>query len=138
MDRPTISIKLLKEDNHIIQYAYEGKLVADFSYAGIIEFHMKTLKEFENDPIRNDYTMLSIQSFLTHKLNVIKVCEYPLYSEIGEDYCAIYAFAYIIERFFETNQLPQKIYCLNKKDVQFLEQNGDINEIIRYAQVKSN
>ena len=127
MDRPTISVKLLKEDNLIIQYAYEGKLVADFSCAGIIEFHMKTIKEFENSPIRYDYTMLSIRSFLTHKLNVIRVCEYPLHSEIGEDYCAIYAFAYIIERFFETNQLPQKIYCLNKKDWYYVKKKYQLN-----------
>lgn len=44
----------------------------------------------------------------------------------------------LLKGFFETKQLPQKIYCLNKKDVQFLEQNGDINEILRYTQVKSN
>ena len=56
----------------------------------------------------------------------------PLLSEKYEDYHAIYAFAYILERYLCKEQLSEKIYCLSQRNLELLKRNEKIfDEIVK-------
>lgn len=121
MVRQSISIHLKSVNRNTIEYYYEGRLTPDFSDAGIIEFDREVLKRIDEETTMKDYTLISIQLFLENKMRIIKLCKNPLLSETYEDYHAIYAFVYVIERYLCLKKLPEKIYCLSQKDLNFLK-----------------
>ena len=58
--------------------------------------------------------------------------ENPLLSEKYEDYHAICAFAYILERYLCKEQLSEKIYCLSQRNLELLKRNEKIfDEIVK-------
>ena len=126
MERQSISIHLKSKNQNTIEYYYEGRLTPDFTDAGIIEFDREVLKRIDEETSLKDYTLLSIQLFLENKMRIIQLCKNPLLSETYEDYHAIYAFAYIIERYLFTEKLPEKLYCLSQKDLNSLRENDDL------------
>ena len=53
-------------------------------------------------------------------------------SEKYEDYHAICAFAYILERYLCKEQLSEKIYCLSQRNLELLKRNEKIfDEIVK-------
>lgn len=107
MRNKLISFKFKCEDKENIQYYYEGIMTDDFSNAGIIEFNRNILNQIINFSMIKDFTGISAMLFIERKMRVVRLCKYPLISEDGEDYHAIYAFARIIERYFYTQELPK-------------------------------
>lgn len=121
MRNETISVKFKFENKEIIQYYYEGILTDDFKNAGIIEFDKSVLKEIIDNSSIQDFTNVSAGLFIEKKMRIVRLCKYPLLSEEDEDYQAIFAFAYIIERYLFLKKLPKTIYCLSQKDLNFLK-----------------
>ena len=69
---------------------------------------------------------------LKKKKNYKRNQENPLLSEKYEDYHAICAFAYILERYLCKEQLSEKIYCLSQKNLELLKRNEKIfDEIVK-------
>lgn len=66
------------------------------------------------------------------KKNYKRNQENPLLSEKYEDYHAICAFAYILERYLCKEQLSEKIYCLSQRNLELLKRNEKIfDEIVK-------
>lgn len=130
MERPSIATVLKCENEEMIEYYYEGRLTPDFTNAGIIQFDKQILIEVSNMCGNIDFTDEAVSFYNENKMRIIKICEYPQLSAYYE-YCnAIYAFAYIIERYFHTKELPRKIFCLSESDLNFLKENEDLINFI--------
>lgn len=123
MERPSIATVLKCENEEMIEYYYEGRLTPDFTNAGIIQFDKQILIEVGNMCGNIDFTDKAVNFYNQNKMRIIKICEYPQLSVYYEDCNTIYAFAYIIERYFHTKELPEKIYCLSQSDLNFFEKN---------------
>lgn len=121
MERQSISLKLKYEGPETVEYYYEGAIIRDFSNAGVFEFDKKILKSLKENLDPTDFTLRAASFLLNNQMRIIKLCNYPLISENGEDYHAIYAFAYILERYFHSGQLQTKLFCLSKSDLEFLK-----------------
>lgn len=130
VERQSISIKLKSKNQDTIEYYYEGGLTPDFTNAGIIEFDKQIFIEISNMYGDIDFTGEAVSFYNENKMRIIKICEYPQLSVYYEDCNAIYAFAYIIERYFHTKELPKKIFCLSQSDLNFLKENEDLINFI--------
>ena len=74
----------------------------------------------------------SKQNQIKKRKNYKRNQENPLLSEKYEDYHAICAFAYILERYLCKEQLSEKIYCLSQRNLELLKRNEKIfDEIVK-------